>query len=91
MAQFTIRLRVTHFPANYELMNVILNDDINGSISRCDVSEKDGEIVGRFTWIEDVEDTMFVYYRHNIPENFYHSIKKKKEENKNPMTIAELL
>lgn len=93
MQKFKMRLRFTHSPAAHSNpMNVILNDDYNTSVGRCDITHENGEVIGTFSLQVDVPDTMFVYYRHNIPENFFYAIQLRENPfpDRGTLTIGEL-
>lgn len=94
MQKFKMRLRFTHSPADHSNpMNVILNDDYNTSVGRCDISIENGEVIGNFSLQVDVPESMFVYYRHNILENFFYAIQFRENAfpDRGTLTIAELI
>lgn len=93
MRKFKTRLRFTHTPGNYSNpMNVILNDNYNESIGRCDITLENEEVIGNFSLQVDIEDSLFVYYRENVIENFYYAIQLRENQlpDKVALTIAEL-
>lgn len=94
MKRFKIRLRFTHSPAYYENpMLVFINDDIANPVGSCSITEEKGEIIGNILVDEEIDENMFVYYRHNLIDDIYHAVqfRDKQLPNKEGLTIAELL